>query len=119
MASPNDNLEHQLIYAPNVLLNASIQNTKFISAGFTGAVAGILGLEKWLGFALFLASVLLTTTLIAAVNCKGKPANYIPGGLITILNPGQDNAFTFVLTWTLFYGNLLFCLHAHVLTVGI
>ncbi|KAH8830838.1 hypothetical protein DL96DRAFT_1707629 [Flagelloscypha sp. PMI_526] len=104
MSSPSDTLEHQLIYAPNVLHNSSVQNIKFISAGFTGAVAGILGLEKWLGFVLFLASIILTTALIVTVNCKGKPSRYIPGGLLTIVNPGQDNAFTFVLTWTLFYG---------------
>ena len=94
----------QLIYPPNVIANSSLMNVKFISACFAGAAAGILGLENWSGFVLFLLSTLLTSACVYFVNCRGKPSKYIHGGLPELINPGQDNAFTFVLVWTLFYG---------------
>ncbi|KIY68418.1 hypothetical protein CYLTODRAFT_421642 [Cylindrobasidium torrendii FP15055 ss-10] len=94
----------QLIYAPNVQYNTSLMTVKFIASCFAGAVAGVLGLENWSGFALFLVSTLFTSLCIHVINCKGSPSNYLPQGLSDLLNPGQDNAFTFVLVWTLFYG---------------
>ena len=103
MSSPADTAA-QLIYAPNVLHNSSLTNVKFLSSCFAGAVAGILGLENWLGFAVFLGSTLLTSASIWLINCRRKPAKYIAGGWVDLINPGQDNIFTFVLAWTLFYG---------------
>ena len=94
----------QLIYGPNVQANSSLVTVKFISACFAGAVAGILGLENWTGFALFLLSTLFTSFCIHTINCRGTPSKYLPGGISDMVNPGQDNAFTFVLVWTLFYG---------------
>ncbi|KAF8076867.1 hypothetical protein FPV67DRAFT_1407773 [Lyophyllum atratum] len=94
----------QLIYPANVIANASLTTVKFLSSCFAGAAAGILGLENWLGFALFIASTLLTSLCIHTINCRGKPAKFIQGGLFELVNPGQDNMFTFVLVWTLFYG---------------
>ncbi|KAG6902205.1 hypothetical protein C0995_003037 [Termitomyces sp. Mi166 len=94
----------QLIYPPNVQANASLINVKFVSSCFAGAAAGILGLENWLGFAFFLASTLITSASIYTINCRRRPAKYIQGGLAELVNPGQDNIFTFVLVWTLFYG---------------
>lgn len=109
MASPADPAA-QLVFAPNVLHNQSLTSVKFLSSCFAGAVAGVLGLENWHGFALFAASVLSTSFMIYAINCKGKPAKYLSGGLGELVNPGQDNIFTFILVWTLFYGafDLLF-----------
>jgi hypothetical protein len=103
MATPND-IAAQRIYAPNVVHNGALTNVKFVAACFAGAVAGTLGLENWLGFALFAASTLLTSGCIYAINCKGKPASYLPGGVVDLLNPEQENIFTFLLLWTLFYG---------------
>ena len=94
----------QLIFGPNVLHNQSLTTVKFLSSCFAGAVAGILGLENWLGFALFFTSTLMTSACIYAINCKGRPAKYLQGGLSELINPGQDNAFTFILVWTLFFG---------------
>jgi len=94
----------QLIYPPNVQHNSSLTTVKFISSCFAGAVAGILGLENWLGFTLFLASTLLASLSIYIVNCHGKPSKYMEGGWSELINPGQDNIFSFVLAWTLFYG---------------
>ncbi|KAF9458467.1 hypothetical protein BDZ94DRAFT_1270526 [Collybia nuda] len=94
----------QLIYPANVQANSSLTSVKFLSSCFAGAAAGILGLENWLGFALFLSSTLFTSLCIHSINCRGKPSKYIQGGLSELVNPGQDNAFTFVLVWTLFYG---------------
>ena len=94
----------QRIYPPNVIANSSLTSVKFISACFAGAAAGILGLENWHGFALFLSSTLLTSACIYVINCQGKPSRFLQGGIAELVNPGQDNAFTFVLVWTLFYG---------------
>lgn len=105
--STSEEAAAQLIYAPNVQHNTALTTVKFLSSCFAGAVAGILGLENWTGFALFIASTLLTSVCIYAVNCNGKPAKYIPGGLAELVNPGQDNIFTFVLVWTLFFGMLV------------
>jgi hypothetical protein len=96
----------QRLYPPSVQSNGSkIYTTKFISSCFAGAAAGILGLENWLGFALFLASTLLTSACLY-VQCNGKPSKYIPGGWTEMVNPGQENTFSFVLVWTLFYGTV-------------
>lgn len=95
------------LYPPHIQHNTnSLHNVKFLSALFSGAAAGILGLENFSGFALFLASTLLTTSFIWLVKCKGRPQKYLHGGLGPLLNPGQDNLFSFVLVWTLFYGEL-------------
>ncbi|PPQ94794.1 hypothetical protein CVT25_007431 [Psilocybe cyanescens] len=104
MATSAEATAAQLIYGPNVLSNSAITTTKFIAACFAGAAAGILGLENWAGFILFVASTLLTAGITSAVNCKGKPKKYFQSGILELVNPGQDNAFTFVLVWTLFYG---------------
>ncbi|OCB87220.1 hypothetical protein A7U60_g5737 [Sanghuangporus baumii] len=103
MASTKDE-SARLIYAPNVVHNSALGSVKFLASCFAGAVAGILGLENWQGFAFFAASILFTTACIYVVNCKGRTAKYIPGGVKELTNPGQDNVFSFVLVWTLFYG---------------
>ena len=101
----------QRIYIPNVIANSSLTSVKFLSACFAGAVAGILGLENLLGFALFLSSTLFTSACIYVINCQGKPSKFLQGGIAELVNPGQDNAFTFVLVWTLFYGLLVFSVY--------
>ncbi|KAG2138087.1 uncharacterized protein EDB93DRAFT_728783 [Suillus bovinus] len=63
MATTTDNAA-QLIFAPNVLHNQALTSVKFLSSCFAGAVAGILGLENWLGFALFIASIVSTSFII-------------------------------------------------------
>lgn len=97
----------QLIYAPNVQANASLTTVKFYSACFSGAVAGILGLQNWLGFALFFASILFTTVCISFINCRGSPSKFVHGGMSDLVNPGTDNAAAFLLLWTLFFGAYL------------
>jgi ER membrane protein complex subunit 6 len=104
MSAPSADTDAQQIFIPNLKHNAALMNVKFVAASFAGAVAGVLGLENWLGFALFLSSTFLTSATIFLVNCKGNPAAYIPGGLAELVNPGQENVFTFLLVWTLFYG---------------
>ncbi|KAF9035909.1 hypothetical protein BJ165DRAFT_1533387 [Panaeolus papilionaceus] len=121
---PNTPASLQTLYAPNIIFNSTLNNVKFISACFTGAAAGILGLQNFQGFLFFIASTLLTSALTYVINLNGRPSRYLvgfhqaaaakpgpsPGGLaslsgaLELLNPGQDNAFTFVLMWTLFYG---------------
>jgi len=94
----------QLLFPPNVQFNNSrLYIIKFLSSCFAGAVAGILGLENALGFAVFVLSTLLTSACLY-VKCKGRPAKYIPGGWWELVHPGQENIFSFVLVWTLFFG---------------
>jgi hypothetical protein len=33
-----------------------------------------------------------------------NPKKYFQGGLLEAVNPGQENTFSFILVWTLFYG---------------
>ena len=89
----------QLIYGPNVQYNASLNTTKFLSSCFVGAVAGVLGLEDWRGFALFGASTLVTAALLSVVSCKGEPKKYVRGGWVELATP---DVFSFILVWTLF-----------------
>lgn len=104
-ASPNTpEAAAQLLFAPNVQYNNSrIYAVKFLASSFSGAVAGVLGLQNWLGFALFIFSTLLTSACLY-VKCNGRPQKYLSGGWWELLNPGQENAFTFVLLWTMFFG---------------
>ncbi|KIK64592.1 hypothetical protein GYMLUDRAFT_220570 [Collybiopsis luxurians FD-317 M1] len=112
----------QLLYAPNVQHNALVLTSiKFISSAFAGAVAGILGLTNFAGFGLFACAMLWASFCVYVVCCGGRLGSYLPSaiaaapkgkgnesgsgsGLLELLNPGSDNAFTFVLVWTLFYG---------------
>ena len=106
MASTAADTAAQFLYQPNVQYNASKTYTiKFLAACFAGAVAGVLGLENWLGFALFVFSIALSSACLY-IKCKGRPAKYMPGGLWDLVNPGQENMFSFLLVWTLFYGAL-------------
>jgi len=107
MSSPSSSADAQaqLIFAPNAAHNTlSLTTIKFLSACFAGAVAGILGLQNFYGFALFLVSTVFTSFSIWTINCGTKPDKFVPGGWKSMINPGTDNAFTFVLVWTLFYG---------------
>jgi ER membrane protein complex subunit 6 len=103
MASEQD-LAQQRIYMPNVMHNQSLNNVRFISACFAGAVAGILGLENTKGFLLFIVSTLLSAASIYFINCKTRPNKFLSGGWWELVNPGQDNLWSFVLVWTLAYG---------------
>ena len=99
----------RLIFQPNVIHNSALHTVKFLSSCFAGAVAGVLGLENWMGFALFVFSSLISAGVMSIVNCKGRPTKYVPGGVKELVNPGQDNIFSFVLVWTLFYGAWFRC----------
>lgn len=103
-AAPSAEAAAQLLFPPNVQYNASrLYTIKFLSSCFAGAVAGVLGLENTLGFALFILSTLFTSGCVF-IKCKSRPAKYVPGGWWELVNPGTENISSFVLVWTLFYG---------------
>ncbi|KAJ8087223.1 hypothetical protein PQX77_011738 [Marasmius sp. AFHP31] len=105
MSTPETDVSAQYLFTPNAAHNLlNLTTVKFLSAAFSGAVAGILGLQNYAGFALFIVSTLWSALCMYLVNCRGKPQKYVQGGWKDLVNPGQDNAFTFVLVWTLFYG---------------
>ena len=118
MATPNPtgDQDAQLLFPPNVQYNATRLSTiKFLSACYAGAAAGILGLENFIGFGLFVGSTLFMGACLW-FKCKGKPAKFVQGGVLEMLNPGQENLFSFLLAWTLFYGayNSIFTSECHV-----
>lgn len=103
--APDGEQQQQLFYPPHIVLNQSrIYATKFLTSCFAGAAAGILGLENFRGFALFLLATLFSSTLLWS-RCKGLPKKHLPGGWMELVNPGQENLFSFLLVWTLFYGS--------------
>jgi hypothetical protein len=105
MSAPTPDDQQQRLFAPHVFFNSnSIYNVKFISSCFTGAVAGILGLENWLGFIFFIFTTLFTALVLHFFNLKTNPRKFFQGGLLEAVNPGQENTFSFILVWTLFYG---------------
>ncbi|KAF8318108.1 hypothetical protein DL93DRAFT_2165149 [Clavulina sp. PMI_390] len=108
-------MEAEQIYPPHATFNVNtVANIKFLSACFTGAIAGVLGLEKQYGFALFALSSLVTAVFIYLAHMpKARSVSrggssgvrlYVPGGSWELVNPGQENVFSFVLLWTLFFG---------------
>lgn len=105
MSNPTE-LKAQLIFPQNAQHNTLVlSNIKFVSSCFVGAVAGILGLQNLYGFLLFGVSLLLTAGVVAGLKCKGAGLDkFIAGGWVELVNPGQENIFSFVLLWTLFYG---------------
>ena len=94
-----------LVYPPHVQYNSqSLHTVKFLSSSVAGAAAGILGLENFLGFGFFAVSTLLTSAFIWGIRCHGRPKKYIAAGTWDVVNPGQENIFSYILFWTLFYG---------------
>src|ERR1700679_576925 len=92
MSAPTPDDQQQRLFAPHVLSNTnSIYNVKFISSCFTGAVAGILGLENWLGFIFFIFTTLFTALVLHFFNLKANPRKFFQGGLLEAVNPGQEN----------------------------
>ncbi|KAG8753014.1 hypothetical protein FRC12_011703 [Ceratobasidium sp. 428] len=111
MSNPAE-LKAQRIFPQNAQHNALVlSNIKFVSSCFVGAVAGILGLQNFYGFLLFGVSLFVTAGAVAGLKLKGaRVENYVAGGWVDMINPGQENIFSFVLLWTLFYG----IVHDHV-----
>ncbi|KAI5480611.1 hypothetical protein MNV49_000307 [Pseudohyphozyma bogoriensis] len=99
LAAPEDN------YLPNVVANAqSLYYVKSTSSSISGAVAGVLGLTNLSGFLFYLVSSVAVGIVFAALNCKGRPAAYFANKSREVVLGGLlDNAFSFVLFWTLFY----------------
>lgn len=101
------------IYGPHLQSNLSTLFTvKFLVSIFSGATAGVLGLTNLYGFLLFGASTVFCAALVAIISCRGFPSRYVgdgkgmsvKGALTSLLTPGMDNVWGFILTWTLFYG---------------
>lgn len=67
-----------------------------------GSVAGVLGLTNLHGLWFYALSVLLVNAAVLLVNAKGKPARYLQNH--SVLDGAQENAFSFVLWWTFWYG---------------
>ncbi|EKM79794.1 hypothetical protein AGABI1DRAFT_127477 [Agaricus bisporus var. burnettii JB137-S8] len=85
--------------------NANVlSSVHFLSACFSGAAAGILGLTNFYGFLLFFVSLLFSALCISIFRCGGSPGKYLLDGWWELVKPTQDTLFGFILLWTLFYG---------------
>ncbi|KZT60845.1 hypothetical protein CALCODRAFT_515201 [Calocera cornea HHB12733] len=102
----SDDARLQLLYAPHVTSNtATLATYKWLCTSFAGSIAGVLGLENYAGFALFVGSIVLTSVGVWVLLCGGKDVDrFVQGGWWEIMNPGQENIASFILFWTLFYG---------------
>ncbi|THH29884.1 hypothetical protein EUX98_g4313 [Antrodiella citrinella] len=106
MATPTPTNEQatQLLFPPNVQYNANHLSTiKFLAACYAGAAAGVLGVQNFFGFGIFVGATLVMGGCLW-LKCGRKPGKYVQGGVVEMLNPGQENLFSFLLAWTLFYG---------------
>ncbi|KAL8277016.1 hypothetical protein RQP46_010550 [Phenoliferia psychrophenolica] len=91
-------------FLPNVISNSQqIHYVKSTTASIAGATAGLLGLTNLSGFAFYLVASLVVGASFAAGNCKASPTKYFAKATDVFLGGLLDNAFAFVLFWTLFY----------------
>ncbi|KAF5364196.1 hypothetical protein D9756_000104 [Leucocoprinus leucothites] len=96
-----NNVINPAAVAHNVNILSSVH---FLSACFSGAAAGILGLTNFSGFLLFFVSLLFSALCVSTFRCGGHPAQYLSDGGWELVKPTQDTVFGFILLWTLFYG---------------
>ncbi|KAI9017480.1 transmembrane protein 93-like protein [Gaertneriomyces semiglobifer] len=98
--------------APNARFSAIAvrKNTQIVQyarsslAFISGAAAGILGIEGWIGgFAFYLASSLLLSLLLWA-KTGGNSKKYFPRVEMLWTEEVTGNAFSYLLFWTLAYG---------------
>ncbi|GAA94151.1 hypothetical protein E5Q_00799 [Mixia osmundae IAM 14324] len=83
----------------------SIYYIKSTMASISGATAGLLGLTNLSGFAFYIMSSMSVAGLVYLITTEQQPRKYIKGGLPELLLSGLlDNALSFILFWTLFYG---------------
>ncbi|CAD6577871.1 MAG: ER membrane complex subunit 6 [Cyphobasidiales sp. Tagirdzhanova-0007] len=74
-------------------------------ASISGAVAGILGLTSYLGFLFYLLTSIWAACVLAICNTALKPRMYFKNGVIETATQGLiNNALSYTLFWTLFYG---------------
>lgn len=94
--------------------NKTVSNLHSLTASLYGVTAGILGLESYNGFLLYLALSAVTTVLFYVFHVapaalrEGKPlgdtSTYFRGALDFWTAGVVSGLSGFVLTWTLFYG---------------
>jgi ER membrane protein complex subunit 6 len=92
----------------------TLSNLHSLTASLFGVTAGILGLESYSGFLLYICFSLLTTTLfyllqvapdsLAEGKAVGDTSRFFRGALDFWTGGLFSGLSGFVLTWTLFYG---------------
>ncbi|KAL1406563.1 hypothetical protein Q8F55_008269 [Vanrija albida] len=105
------------LHPPSAIHNTGvIGSVATLTACFSGAIAGILGLTNLSGFALYLLTSALTGLTVAAVKCNFDVGKYSPQahsdsgpqgavrvaswkGWVELMGLGQENLLGFLLFW--------------------
>merc|ERR1711939_85747 len=83
----------------------SLNYVRSTLACISGAIAGILGLTSYTGFAFYFITSLWVGGIVAAYNTGFKPGQYFKQGLLeTSTQDLIGNSLSYTLFWTLFFG---------------
>lgn len=82
----------------------AIEQLRSLIALLAGAVAGILGLTSYHGFAFYALTTLVSSVAIFVLRVGGKPSHYFTSPWQFWLNSVADGVTSYVLLWTLCYG---------------
>ncbi|KAL7409734.1 hypothetical protein BDY24DRAFT_402280 [Mrakia frigida] len=99
-AAPPDREAPLPIFPPYLVHNTNtLFSTRTLVSLFSGAVAGVIGLENLWGFAFYLLTLLLHAVVVASLRCGGKPKDYFQHGWWDLLTIDQDGFLAFLLLW--------------------
>jgi hypothetical protein len=80
-------------------LQNTLFSTRTLVSLFSGAVAGVIGLENLWGFAFYVLTLVLHAVVVAGLRCGGKPKDYYQHGWWDLLSVDQDGFLAFLLLW--------------------
>ncbi|KAL6868910.1 hypothetical protein ACO1O0_000233 [Amphichorda felina] len=114
MSTERETQIHPFVTESIVHNTKTLSNLYSLTSSLFGVTAGILGLESYSGFLLYLVLSVITTTLVYIIKVapdslsEGRPLfdteRFIKGGLQFWTGGLMSGLSGFVLTWTLFYG---------------
>ncbi|ORX37810.1 hypothetical protein BD324DRAFT_623414 [Kockovaella imperatae] len=105
------------LFPPAVQHNVRVLSSlSTLSACFSGLVAGVLGLQNYTGFLLYLLTAVSSALVFGIINCHGNMGKYVAGshvplvgsdrigvrkwrGWVGLMGLGQENFLGFLLFW--------------------
>ncbi|CED84222.1 transport protein sec24 [Phaffia rhodozyma] len=90
----------RLIFPPHLQYNTNeLANSKTLAFCFSGATAGILGLESLTGIVWYLGTIGSLALMYAIIKCQGRPNLFFQKGWWDLLSIDQDGFLAFLLCW--------------------